>query len=559
VTTRPDAIRTDFDPVRDKPAVAQLLRDGCAHMKKAFDIEDINLDDLITTAMDDPQALTSNAKVLQGIEFKDLHAAYREFCKNEKVEGSPVDLGRSHHVLREGSGRPARPRQAQGHEAARGTLVLDGKGERFAEIYEPDHRRRWVPLSDVPAVIQKAFVAAEDKRFFQHKGVDERGVIRAFVGNFASPGRPQGGSTITQQVAKNLLVGDDVTTTEDARDDRRGAHRAHPVEIRDPRALSQLDLPRPRLLGHRDGGAELLREAGEEPDAPGGRASGGPAEGAELLQPRPLARARPGAPRLRAHAHEGRRRHHRGRSEAGARGQPAPCRLRAAQRRDTGFYVLDHLNREAKTFAGVDGLTSASFTVRSTVEPKLQRVAETSLQEGLARYELNTGRYRFEGAEANLGEAIRKLDAAPKPELAAAAAAIAKPTWQQALERVRLPLYDVHWPAAVVVSKPGGKGGESIRVGLADGRVVPLTTWNAAIRRDLKVPGRGAGAPRRAQGQGQPHGQSCASDPPCRARLSCSRTRPGVSSPWWVGSRIRRASSTASRRRAGSQAPPSNR
>ena len=59
--------------------------------------------------------------------------------------------------------------------------------------------------------VQKAFVAAEDKRFYQHKGVDERGLIRAFITNIARPGRPQGGSTITQQVAKNLLVGDDVT------------------------------------------------------------------------------------------------------------------------------------------------------------------------------------------------------------------------------------------------------------------------------------------------------------------------------------------------------------
>ena len=69
----------------------------------------------------------------------------------------------------------------------------------------------WVPLSSIPERVQKAFIAAEDKRIHQHKGVDERGVIRAFVGNLASPGRPQGGSTITQQVAKNLLVGDDVT------------------------------------------------------------------------------------------------------------------------------------------------------------------------------------------------------------------------------------------------------------------------------------------------------------------------------------------------------------
>src|SRR5262249_40313105 len=63
---------------------------------------------------------------------------------------------------------------------------------------------------EIPETVQKAFVAAEDKRFFQHHGVDERGVIRAFM-NTASGGGRQGGSTITQQVAKNLLVGDSLT------------------------------------------------------------------------------------------------------------------------------------------------------------------------------------------------------------------------------------------------------------------------------------------------------------------------------------------------------------
>src|SRR3712207_3015961 len=93
VTTQPDAIKTEFHPERDRPQVVQLLRDGCAHMKRAFDIEDINLDDLIGTAMDDPQAMTGNVKVLQGLDFRDLHAAYRQFCKNEAGVASPVDLG----------------------------------------------------------------------------------------------------------------------------------------------------------------------------------------------------------------------------------------------------------------------------------------------------------------------------------------------------------------------------------------------------------------------------------------------------------------------------------
>src|SRR5213079_230547 len=91
------------------------------------------------------------------------------------------------------------------------SVVLDGKGDKFAELFETDQRRVWVPLSQMPEYVQRAFVAAEDKRFYQHKGIDERGLIRAFVANLAQPGRPQGGSTITQQVVKNLLVGDDIT------------------------------------------------------------------------------------------------------------------------------------------------------------------------------------------------------------------------------------------------------------------------------------------------------------------------------------------------------------
>ena len=86
VTTRPDGVKTEFDAVRDRFEVAQLLSAGCAHMRKAFDIEDINLDDLIATAMDDKEALSSEIKALKGLNLADLHVAYRQFCKVEKAE-----------------------------------------------------------------------------------------------------------------------------------------------------------------------------------------------------------------------------------------------------------------------------------------------------------------------------------------------------------------------------------------------------------------------------------------------------------------------------------------
>ena len=57
VMTEPQAVKTHFDPVADRNQVVEILRAGCTHMKQAFDIESINLDELIATALDDPKAV----------------------------------------------------------------------------------------------------------------------------------------------------------------------------------------------------------------------------------------------------------------------------------------------------------------------------------------------------------------------------------------------------------------------------------------------------------------------------------------------------------------------
>src|SRR5262249_14351439 len=93
VTTAPEALKTHFDPVQDRAEVVQILRGGCAHMRQAFDIESINLDDLIATALNDPKAVAGDIKVFHGINFADLNTAYHQFCKNENVANPVVDLG----------------------------------------------------------------------------------------------------------------------------------------------------------------------------------------------------------------------------------------------------------------------------------------------------------------------------------------------------------------------------------------------------------------------------------------------------------------------------------
>ena len=82
--------------------------------------------------------------------------------------------------------------------------------------------------------------------------------------------------------------------------------------------------------------------------------------------------------------------------------------------------------------------------------------------------------------EAKLAKAVQRIEAERKP-------GDKRPAWQQALASARLPLYDVHWTPAIVVEKPGGKKGEAWRVGLADGRILPLSIDNAAAQRKLAL------------------------------------------------------------------------
>jgi hypothetical protein len=210
VATAPDALKTHFDPATDQGQVTHLLRAGCEHVRKSFDAESINLDDLIATAMEDPEAVAGTQPAFRGINIADLQVAYRQFCKNETVASSPIDLAQViEYYNRALDDLPDVARLADPQSAA--SIVLDGNGNKLAEVFPQGQRRVLIPLAEIPAQVQSAFVTAEDKRFYEHNGIDDRAVIRAFVENLSQTGRPQGGSTITQQVVKNLLVGDEVT------------------------------------------------------------------------------------------------------------------------------------------------------------------------------------------------------------------------------------------------------------------------------------------------------------------------------------------------------------
>ena len=86
--------------------------------------------------------------------------------------------------------------------AADGTLMAEHAKER----------RIFVPINVVPKVVINAFLAAEDRRFYEHGGLDFKGIVRALIKNVQRRGkRAEGASTITQQVAKNLLLSNERT------------------------------------------------------------------------------------------------------------------------------------------------------------------------------------------------------------------------------------------------------------------------------------------------------------------------------------------------------------
>ncbi|WP_433546443.1 transglycosylase domain-containing protein [Streptomyces sp. CA-294286] len=90
------------------------------------------------------------------------------------------------------------------------TTILDSEGGKIATVFSRD--RTVVPLKDISPYMQKAIVAIEDNRFYEHGAIDLKGILRALNRNVQAGGTAQGASTLTQQYVKNVFVeeaGDD--------------------------------------------------------------------------------------------------------------------------------------------------------------------------------------------------------------------------------------------------------------------------------------------------------------------------------------------------------------
>lgn len=492
----PEQFKTSFDPVADQAQVEQILRDGCGTFVKEFKAEKLDFDFLfdlmlgnatsekekaeraqaeanaVSAATTPGQAApeTFASQLMKAIDLPALQAAYKQFCKNEKVENSPIKLDEVIHFFNASIGTLPDHQKLKGMRLPEASVLLDQNDVKFTEVYSDDNRRRWISLKELPDYVPKAFVAAEDKRFYEHNGLDLRGVVRAFATNLGGKGRPQGGSTITQQVVKNLVVGDDLTFERKMRE--------MVIATRVEKILSKEEILELYInyvfLGRASWGIEMAAQnyfgkSAKQLTRAEAAFLAGLTRGPNFYHPeRQPERARDRRAYVINRMSEDK---FISEDEASA-AEKEPIQLIKYEppRTKGGFYFIDEINRQVKQVANIPSLTSGSYTVYSTLNSEMQKATDRALQNGLRDYEASAGRSQFKGPQGSIAADIEKY----------------KKTWQEVLPKVRPKLFDVHWTLAAVIQTPrraqvNRRDGrvtytnQPMLVGLPDGRTMPIT------------------------------------------------------------------------------------
>ena len=279
--------------------------------------------------------------------------------------------------------------------------VYSSDGQLIAEYAR--QRRIFVPIDEVPDRVKHAFVSAEDKNFFNHSGVDPVGIGKALY-RFAkgrltgTSGRLTGASTITQQVVKNFLVGDDRSLE---RKIKEAILAVRIEQVFSKEQILELYLNDP-FLGARSHGIVAAAENYFDKTL----------EDLEIEEAAYLA-ALPKAPstyhpirnRGRAVARrnyvleEMAQNGYISRDEAeDAKDKPLDTALNdgraALVQRTNPNYFTEEVRRQAIREVGITNLYRSGLTVSATIDDELQAIAARALRRGLERYDRGRGIYR---------------------------------------------------------------------------------------------------------------------------------------------------------------------
>jgi penicillin-binding protein 1A len=326
-------------------------------------------------------------------------------------------------------------------------------------------RRIYLPYEETPELVIQAFLAAEDKNFFDHGGIDLRGIGAAILTNIENLGsdrRPVGASTITQQVAKNVLLTNEVTLARKLRE----AVLAFRMEGQFTKERILEIYFNEIFLGRNAYGVEAAAQAWF------GKAA------ADLNLPEAaFLAALPKAPssynpvtnydraleRRNWVLGEMVRAGFISEAEAQAARATPIAIVPLARQRDSrvGDYFLEEVRRQLITMfgedatAGPNSVYAGGLWVRSTIDPKIQAAAEQALRDGLVRYDRARG-WRGPSATIELGEG-----------------------WERRLRAVNLGTGYDDWRAAVVL----GRDGAGFRIGFEDGTEGRMAAGDATMAR----------------------------------------------------------------------------
>ncbi len=175
------------------------------------------------------------------------------------------------------------------------TRVHAADGSLLAEYAK--ERRLYLPIQAIPKLVTNAFVAAEDKNFYHHPGIDIYGIMRAgmLVCRKLRQRPPSAGRFDHHPAGRQKLSVEQqgFVRAQDQGGAAGAAHRAHVLEAEDPRTLSQRNLSRLRRVRYRRRLAALFRQIGARTEHCPGRLSRRPAEGPQQLQSVPARRKTP--------------------------------------------------------------------------------------------------------------------------------------------------------------------------------------------------------------------------------------------------------------------------
>jgi penicillin-binding protein 1A len=345
-------------------------------------------------------------------------------------------------------------------------------------------RRIFTPIEEIPDVVKNAFVSAEDKNFWTHKGYDPLGIIKAAV-TAAQGGRLRGASTITQQVMKNFLL-----------DGGRTAER----KVKEIILASRLE----KTLNKNEILELYLNEIFL------GQNSYGVTAAAQTYFNKTLEQLSPQEAAYLAVLPKAPSKYHPVREkedainrrnfvlrEMGQNGYLTPEETKAAQESDlltvqsgdfqdyrvslpTRDYFTDEIRRQLSTTFGADEFFGGGMKIRATMDPVLQKEAASALRNGLERYDRSREVYR--GAVAKL-----------TPDQMADETA-----WRAALSALTLPRDIDGWYLAVVLdlSKGAARIGVEGVPEIEGGHGIPIEDmkWAKPLNEDGK-PGKKARQP----------------------------------------------------------------